>query len=1146
MSGEIVPVNHELWMRDSDTKTCLCCEAAFTTFRRRHHCRYCGLIFCNRCTSKRKEVIQGREVQRICTKCLNFMVKRRNQTNTVIPVSLDSLTSSPNSALDRSIGFHKAESMSSVEEETVKGRVFTFSNDIPHEAELLRNEINEMTDWEDFCMHYLQERTKILLEKHGVKPECLGFVVNLIKSCVEHVCPTVQYRGDLMNINKYLRIQYIISKDHSLSGFLSGIAFVKNLAHRKMNKLLQNPKILLINEISEGNLAMEKTLVSMDKLIDQEGSLSVITLKKILSINPSVIICNKGLPQLFLSDLSKNNITAIINVKKKIMEIVARCTQGKVLNSTDEIHHERNFMGECNSFYQEHIGGTLLVNFTGLHDLSLGGTIFISGPDAFELASIKKIIKVLIVECRNIMLERMIFTSFSKDPIPTLFSDLEDTMMVFKHLVIAENQMCLKPEVCAVEFYSEKDMALGEFLIIAAEKTEQRCKECGNSWGAHSLYYIKTDARIKISFTKSNIETKTNDIYFNRECKVCGKLDQNPSLLKRGLWEYSFYKYLNNFFRPKSIVSVTKKCKHDFYKVSRFMFFLRGIKIIIQWEDNPCYHILQMDSKPDQAKYYLELLHRTLFELKQNGKDLIENLVTSYREISNKIIKDISEENRKSQELKIEAFNLELEKHYIRLQDCLRRIEEFKIEKFENFLQVEAARRGVFLEICEIRIAISNLFPTNRRGRKKDRHFLGDTVSSSGDSSGDTRKSPSPSPSFANEDDKEYASRANRALGMLRISERLSRSEDIVLRKEFIALQKGNLTLPLGVNNLCIPVDENDLLSIIGYSLNSKEYYEEVLSSLPGLDDVDKIESELLNSNEKHFQHQFSTYEEEEFREFTHREDSMHLYGHHLTFNVHMFFPRQFQIIRNKMPTTHLDFIMGIICSEAKKEQLGKSKATFCKSHNNLYIVKVLDEKEFGMFKDLAPNYFRHYCNSEFHTMPCKMVKTLGCFRVYTKNHTLGKSKCQWAILFENLGCVMPKEVEVYDLKGSFNHRRFINSKEKMTKMDRNFLEDFNGLPIMISKEAKKLLDMSIWNDTLFLAKQNIVDYSLLLIVSTTYKVVTMGIIDYIAKYTFEKALEHKYKKVVSTDNPTITRPTVYKKRFRESIANVFFLELEE
>ena len=95
--------------------------------------------------------------------------------------------------------------------------------------------------------------------------------------------------------------------------------------------------------------------------------------------------------------------------------------------------------------------------------------------------------------------------------------------------------MCLKPEILAVEFYSEKDMALGEFLITASEKTEQRCKECGNSWGAHSLYYMKKDMRIKVTFSKSHLESNSTEIYYNRECKICGKIDQNSNILDRSL-----------------------------------------------------------------------------------------------------------------------------------------------------------------------------------------------------------------------------------------------------------------------------------------------------------------------------------------------------------------------------------------------------------------------------------------------------------------------------------------------------------------------------------------------------------------------------------------------------------------------------------
>ena len=226
------------------------------------------------------------------------------------------------------------------------------------------------------------------------------------------------------------------------------------------------------------------------------------------------------------------------------------------------------------------------------------------------------------------------------------------------------------------------------------------------------------------------------------------------------------------------------------------------------------------------------------------------------------------------------------------------------------------------------------------------------------------------------------------------MQERAFRNEDLFLRPEFIALQKGNLTLPLGRNKLCIPVDENDLLSIIAYSLNSAEYYEEVLSTMPDHNDLDKIESELLSVNERHFQHQFTTFEEEEFQAYTHKEEIANMFGHHITFNVHMFFPRQFQIIRDQIVKDHTEFIIGIICSESKKERPGKSNAIFSKSYSNLYILKVLDEKDFGMFKDLAPNYFRHFCNSQFHNMPCLMIRTIGCYRVYTKNHTLGKSRC--------------------------------------------------------------------------------------------------------------------------------------------------------
>ncbi|KAJ1398777.1 hypothetical protein B484DRAFT_300550, partial [Ochromonadaceae sp. CCMP2298] len=43
--------SNQFWMPDRFCKVCYGCEEAFTMYRRRHHCRMCGQIFCNSCSS---------------------------------------------------------------------------------------------------------------------------------------------------------------------------------------------------------------------------------------------------------------------------------------------------------------------------------------------------------------------------------------------------------------------------------------------------------------------------------------------------------------------------------------------------------------------------------------------------------------------------------------------------------------------------------------------------------------------------------------------------------------------------------------------------------------------------------------------------------------------------------------------------------------------------------------------------------------------------------------------------------------------------------------------------------------------------------------------------------------------------------------
>jgi len=47
----------ECWMPDAFCKECNDCHEKFTTFKRKHHCRICGQIFCTKCS---KNEIPGR------------------------------------------------------------------------------------------------------------------------------------------------------------------------------------------------------------------------------------------------------------------------------------------------------------------------------------------------------------------------------------------------------------------------------------------------------------------------------------------------------------------------------------------------------------------------------------------------------------------------------------------------------------------------------------------------------------------------------------------------------------------------------------------------------------------------------------------------------------------------------------------------------------------------------------------------------------------------------------------------------------------------------------------------------------------------------------------------------------------------------
>lgn len=59
------------WQYDNDVPTCMLCDAKFSLFNRRHHCRACGKVVCNDCSPFRSVVpgLEGEGPQRVCRVC---------------------------------------------------------------------------------------------------------------------------------------------------------------------------------------------------------------------------------------------------------------------------------------------------------------------------------------------------------------------------------------------------------------------------------------------------------------------------------------------------------------------------------------------------------------------------------------------------------------------------------------------------------------------------------------------------------------------------------------------------------------------------------------------------------------------------------------------------------------------------------------------------------------------------------------------------------------------------------------------------------------------------------------------------------------------------------------------------------------------
>jgi 1-phosphatidylinositol-3-phosphate 5-kinase len=333
-----------------------------------------------------------------------------------------------------------------------------------------------------------------------------------------------------------------------------------------------------------------------------------------------------------------------------------------------------------------------------------------------------------------------------------------------------------------------------------------------------------------------------------------------------------------------------------------------------------------------------------------------------------------------------------------------------------------------------------------------------------------------------------------------------------------------------------IVVREDEPSSLIAFALDSHDYKEKLASiqkRYEELDDRDtglgegpeamdetRVEHALLRSTGTHLKYQFQEGQAKML--------------------CKVFYAEQFDALRKKCGVA--ERIVESLSRCAKWDSKGgKTKSIFLKSLDDRFILKSLSPIETQAFLKFAPAYFQIMSEALFHELPSAIAKMFGFYQVIIKNPATGTEFNWFLLLMENL-FYDRVPTRIFDLKGSMRNRKVQSTGERNeVLLDENMVDFIYETPLFTREHSKKLLSQSVWNDTLFLGRQNVMDYSLMIAIDESRSELVVGVIDCIRTYTWDKKLESWIKDRGfaggGKNRPTVTSPKEYKSRFREAMA---------
>ena len=654
MNESILTLPKDFWLPNEACKSCHNCEKSFTAVSRKHHCRYCGLIFCNKCTKKTEKLDSHTTLERICESC-SLSVKSYKEPRRSSKLSL---TSSFASEVDEVFEFDQ--------------NILDFFQEI--QPSLDKNLESSVKAFSEFLVYEV-------IKTFGLNEKWAEGLVSTARQVVETVCPSVRYRKDKMCVNGYVRVATFVDDEESCRFFQGGI-IMKNIANKKMPGFCNWPRILFLD-----NRVKQSQIYTMVDIISEEAELDYLFVRKVEAISPDVIITTAGLSERILQKLSKINIAVILNVPKKELKHLARITNAIILKSLNEGHFLDGFLGRCKKMEFQEISNKQYLCFTEIEDYTLGGTIILSGRNT---KNVEKALRKLLTGLRNGKLESVfMFLCGCKLNNQVLIEQYTEKI-TFKTMQVCKENICKNLYSSSVNIYTESDMTLGNFLILLVSMKDESCGKCGNYSKDHVTYLIYKQKLLKYYMSKGKSINET-DYFLSTYCSVCQK-NVHPHYLSNSTWEYSLNKFFWNFFTGSSAVA---SCGHLLF-TNVFKFQKGSAQIFFQFQEFQNYSVIYNKVLDFPNKFFNELLQDTLNGIKKGAKYLLEFVICQGNGIINKVKMEIEIANELLEQCR--PIIIDVEKIIIEASKLMKNISQLSLNTFNTYLEVELIRRVFFLD----------------------------------------------------------------------------------------------------------------------------------------------------------------------------------------------------------------------------------------------------------------------------------------------------------------------------------------------------------------------------------------------------------------------------------------------------------------